>query len=113
MRSSSPQGSIRAAGTAAASAQLTAGALLTLCEQVYDSFNSSQHTLDTHLHNSVQQLPQKLSADEECFIQEVGDSTALLFCRTYAWSMTCAGSNAAIEPLASLNSNQLPGSQAA
>lgn len=82
MRRSSPQSSIRATGTAAAPAQLTAGALLDLCEQIYDSFNSSQHTLDTHLHNSVQQL-HKLTQDELCFIQEVGHNTVLLACRTH------------------------------
>jgi hypothetical protein len=42
------------------------------CEQTYDSFNASQHTLDTHLHNSLQQLQHRLTDDEVCFIQEVG-----------------------------------------
>ena len=83
-RSSSPeqQGSSSrdspAAGgpSAAQDAQLTAAALLELCEQLYDSFNAAQHTLDTHLHNSLQQLQHRLTEDEACFIQEVCVGTA-------------------------------------
>jgi hypothetical protein len=52
--------------------QLTARALLDLCEQIYDSFNADQHTLDTHLHNSLQQQAARLTEDETCFVQEVG-----------------------------------------
>jgi hypothetical protein len=75
MRSASPQSSFRGGGSPssrAAPAQLTAGDLLELCEQIYDTFNAAQHTLDTHLHNSLQQLQHKLTDDELCFIQEVG-----------------------------------------
>lgn len=49
-----------------------ARALLDLCERVYDSFNAAQHTLDTHLHNSLQQQAHRLTEDETCFVQEVG-----------------------------------------
>lgn len=52
--------------------QLTARQLLDLCEAVYDSFNAAQHTLDTHLHNSLQRQAHRLTEDETCFIQEVG-----------------------------------------
>lgn len=57
--------------SAAHDAQLTAAGLLELCEQLHDSFNAAQHTLDTHLHSSLQQLQHRLTDDEACFIQEV------------------------------------------
>jgi len=82
MRERSPQqDSRRGCVSPAASAfpaQLSARALLDFCEQIYDSFNSGQHTLDTHLHNSLQELGDRLSADEACFIQEVCGCTLCL-----------------------------------
>lgn len=54
--------------------ELTARALLDLCEQVYNSFNAAQHTLDTHLHNSLQHQANRLTEDETCFVQEVSGS---------------------------------------
>jgi hypothetical protein len=68
-RSSAQSSSSRGITSAAGPAQLTAAALLELCEQLYDSFDAAQHTLDTHLHNSLQQ--HKLTDDEVCFVQEV------------------------------------------
>lgn len=102
MRSSSPQSSVRGGGSPSsrsAPAQLTAGDLLELCEQVYDTFNASQHTLDTHLHNSFQQLQHKLTEDELCFIQEVG---VLASCRGAGTCCTVGTSTVHVQVLAKI-----------